>query len=359
MKIELLVGAEAFWSRLKADLAHAERRAWVQTFTFEGDRAGTRLARALDRSPAGDRRLLVDSYSLLYHSDRIIPGPSWLDRGLRREVFRTHRWIRRLRNGGALVRFGKPLGPLPTRLVRRSHKKVAIIDDRVVYLGGINFSDHNFAWHDMMLRVESEELTGVLGVDFAGSWIGRPVSWDTEVDGLRVISASGHRNRHAFRPVVDAIDAAKTSINVVSAYLTHPFTQYLGRAAARGVRIRILTPAENNKPNLARHVIERGFRHGFEVLKYAGGMSHMKAMLIDSELLVAGSSNFDFMSLTLLEEHLLMTRDRPLVEDFTSRVWTPELARASRVVTGSSMGTRLGDIAVRAGAAVAAGLSTN
>ena len=33
--------------------------------------------------------------------------------------------------------------------------------------------------------------------------------------------------------------------------------------------------------NLARHITERGHRHGFEVLKYAGGMNHMKAMLID------------------------------------------------------------------------------
>ena len=359
MKIELLIGAEAFWDRLNEDLQRAQRRAWVQTFTFEADRAGTRLARAFERSGARDRRLLIDSYSLLYHSDRVIPGPAWFDRSLRSEVFRTHRWVRRLRDRGTSVRFGNPLGRGLTGVLRRSHKKVALFDDGIAYLGGINFSDHNFAWHDMMLRVESDELAHVLGLDFAGSWSGRPVAWDAEVDDLRVISASGHRNRHAFAPVVDAIRSAESSIDVVSAYVSHPFTRYLADAASRGVHVRVLTPAENNKSNLARHIIERGQRHGFEVLKYVGGMSHMKAMLIDRELLVAGSSNFDFMSLTLLEEHIVMTRQAQLVADFREKVWVPELARASRVLNGSSLGTRLGDIAVRAGALIAAGLATN
>lgn len=357
MKIELLVGAGSFWSRLRADLEQAERRAWIQTFTFEADRAGSRLARAIERSSARDRRLLVDSYSLLYHSDRIIPGPAWLDRELRTEVRRTHRWVRRLRDRGAQVRFGKPLGPVPTRLVRRSHKKVAIFDDRVVYLGGINFSDHNFAWHDMMLRVESDELAHLLALDYSGAWVGRPLGWDAEVGGVRVISAPGRRNRHAFQPVFDAIGSAERSIDVVSAYLSYPFTHHLARAAARGVRVRLLTPGRNNKSNLARHIIERGTRHGFEVLKFDGGMSHMKAMLIDGDLLVAGSSNFDFMSLTLLEEHIVMTRAPSLVSDFRTRVWDPDVASASRVLTGSSVGTRLGDLAVRAGALVASGLA--
>ena len=65
------------------------------------------------------------------------------------------------------------------------------------------------------------------------------------------------------------------------------------------------------------------------------------------------------MSLTLLEEHLVLTRKRELIEDFTRRVLAPELAGASRVLTGPSIGTRLGDMAVRVGAAVAAVLSTN
>lgn len=353
MKIELLLGAEEFWSRMQEDLAQARDSAYIQTFSFEGDRVGRKLTKALRAADATDRRLLVDSYSLLYHSDRIIPGPSWRDRTLRREVKLTHRWIGQLRDDGVGVRFGNPLGPWPTRLVRRSHKKVAAFDHRVVYLGGINFSEHNFAWHDMMLRVESPELAALASEDFRASWDGRPTAFDHTVGPLRFISLNGHGNAAGFGPLIEAIEGARDSIDVVSAYLSHPFTDFLARARRRGVRVRVLMPGRNNKSNLARHILERASRGGFEVLRYPGGMSHMKAMTIDGELLVVGSSNFDFMSYHILEEHVVMTRDPGLVAEYVRRVWEPDTRRACVDPGHSSIGTRLGDMAVRMGAAVA------
>jgi cardiolipin synthase len=86
-------------------------------------------------------------------------------------------------------------------------------------------------------------------------------------------------------------------------------------------------------------------------------MSHMKAMLIDEELLIAGSSNFDFMSYHILEESVVMTRDRPMIEAFVDRVWAPDLDRAQRHPAQSTIGTRLGHTAVRVGAVLAGTLA--
>jgi cardiolipin synthase len=119
----------------------------------------------------------------------------------------------------------------------------------------------------------------------------------------------------------------------------------------------VLTPSRNNKPNLARHVIEAGHRGGFEVLRYHGGMSHMKAMLLDGELLVTGSSNFDFMSYHILEESIVLTRHRGMIEAFRERVWEPDVARAARTAARSTIGTRVGHAAVRLGATVACALA--
>jgi cardiolipin synthase len=357
MKIELLLGAHEFWARLLDDLRTADCKAYIQTFTFEGDRAGVALGRALRGCRAADRRLLIDRYSLLYHSDRIIPGPAWLDRSFRREVFLTRRWVRRLRAEGVGVRFSNPLGPSPARLVRRNHKKIAVFDGRVAYIGGINFSDHNFAWHDMMFRVESEDLAAVLDEDFLATWSGRPRALDREVGPLRVVSLNGRSNERGIRPVLDVVAAARRSIDVVSAYISHPFTGHLARARARGVRVRVLTPSQNNKSNLARHILEVACRSGFEIYRYPGGMSHMKAMLVDGEVLVAGSSNFDFMSYHILEELVVITRDRGMIEEFTTRVWQPDVAGIRPAPVRSSVGTRLGDAAVRLGAAVAGTLA--
>jgi cardiolipin synthase len=357
MSFELLVGAPEFWARLTDDLRSAEKSAYIQTFTFEGDRVGVALGKALERSKASDRRFLVDRYSLLYHSDRIIPGPAWFDRRLRREVKLTHRWVRRLREGGVGVRFSNPLGPWPVNVVRRNHKKIAVFDDRVAYIGGINFSEHNFAWHDMMFRVECEELARLLSEDFLATWDGRSVSGDRLAGNLRVISLNGRGNREGMAPLVQAIAGARRSIDVASAYLSSPFTDLLVDARARGVRVRVITPAENNKANLARHILEVAHRCGLEVYQ-CPGMSHMKAMLVDDDLLVVGSSNFDFMSYNILEELVVMTHDRRMIDTFVARVWKPDLERAVATQARSSGATKLGHAAVRIGALLAGALNS-
>jgi cardiolipin synthase len=357
MNIELLVDAREFWERMKEDLARARHSAYVQTFSFEGDRVGTGLARALQRCRARDRRLLVDGYSRLYHSDRLIVGPAWLERPFRREVMLTRRWVRRLRDGGARVRFGKPLGPSPVRLLRRSHKKLACFDESVAYVGGINFSDHNFAWHDMMFRIECPSVAAHFAEEFRSTFAGRASCYDVEIGPLRLISMSGRGNPARFAPVIEAIRGARRRIRVASPYLTYPFTIYLTQAILRGVQVQVLMPDRNNKSNLARHILERATQSGFEILRYHGGMSHLKAMLIDDDLLVAGSSNFDFMSYHILEEHVVMTRAPSLVDAYRSRVWDPDAAAAVVEPVRSSIGTRLGDAAVRLGASIAGTLA--
>jgi cardiolipin synthase len=311
----------------------------------------------MEECTAVDRRLLIDSYSLLYHSDRVIPGPAWLDRELRSEVLITHRWVRRLRRRRVGVKFSNPLGPSPANLVRRSHKKLAVVDDRIAYLGGINFSVHNFAWHDMMFRIESAQLASALADDFRATWNGTPAKMDRWVGPVRLISLNGRGNSRGLEPIMDAMRSAKESIDVLSAYLSHPFTSELGAARRRGVHVRVLTPAENNKANLARHIRLAAHRHGFDVFTHPGGMIHLKAMLIDGELLVAGSSNFDFLSYHILEELLFVSREPAMVAPFVDRIWAPGFARAARVGAPPGIRTRLGDAAVRAAAVVAAAVA--
>ena len=353
MRIELLVDSVEFWNRLEIDLAQARQSAYLQTFSFEGDRVGLRLARRLRAAGALDRRLLIDGYSLLYHNDRIVPGPAWRDRGFRREVLLTHRSVRKMRAAGVGVRFCNPVGPSPLKTIRRNHKKLAVFDGKVAYLGGINFCDHNFAWHDMMIRVEDPDLADFLSLDFRRTWEGVPQSGDASFGPFRLLSMNGRSNPDGFRPVLEAMDAAGASIDIVSAYLSTPFTKHLARARQRGVQVRILTPELNNKGNLSRHIIEAATRHGFEIIRYPGRMNHLKAMVIDDELLVAGSSNFDFMSYHILEELVFLTRDRGLLEAFRRRVWNPDTEGAGSFCSRSSTGTRAGHRAIRTAAAVA------
>jgi cardiolipin synthase len=153
--MRLLVDAPEFWSALREDLAAARHEVFAQMLTFEADSAGRALADALLACRAPDRRLVVDSHSRHIVSDKLVCHPKHLlDRGLRREVRETRRTIAELRAAGVPVRYVNPLGPLLVRFPVRNHKKLAVVDGRAAYLGGINFSDHNFAWHDVMLRID-------------------------------------------------------------------------------------------------------------------------------------------------------------------------------------------------------------
>ena len=357
MNIQLLVDSREFWACLESDLSLARQNVYIQTFSFEGDDVGALLGRTLTRCGARDRRLLVDGYSLLYQNDRLIPGPALLEPAFRHELGETHRWVRRMRRAGVGVRFANPIGPSPVRLVRRNHKKLVVVDDRVAYLGGINFCDHNFEWHDMMLRVEDAELARHLAGDFRASWEGRSQASDTTFGPLRVFSLNGRGNQTRFTPVLDLMDRATETIDVVSAYLSPPFTDHLVRAAARGVRVRVLTPERNNKPNLARFIRRTAGRHGFEILQYPERMNHLKAMLVDGATLVVGSSNFDFMSFHILEELFVMTRDDGIVGAFRRRVWDPDTAVASPGAQARSPRAVLGYGAVRLGSVLAAALA--
>lgn len=357
MKVELLVGSREFWDRLKTDLEEAEESAYVQTLSFEGDRVGSALGRALERSPAADRRLLIDDYSRVVHNDRWVFGPAWLERAYRREVMSTFRWVDRLRSRGTAVRFANPLGTLLYNFPMRNHKKLALLDRRVAYLGGINFSEHNFEWHDMMFRIEDPSLGEVLGEDFEASWVGQPRAGVHDVGALRLISTRGRGSAHHWDPVIDLIRGARNRIDVANAYLSHPFTALLGEAKRRGVRVRVLTPEVNNKPHLALHVAQEALRHGFELLRYPGVMSHMKAMLVDDETLVAGSGNFDPVSYYLMDEYIFITRHSDFVDAFRTRAWEPAAASAEPFEPRATVATRTADAMVRLGAALFATLA--
>jgi cardiolipin synthase len=54
-------------------------------------------------------------------------------------------------------------------------------------------------------------------------------------------------------------------------------------------------------------------------------MSHLKAILIDDEKLIVGSTNFDWPTYHLLAETVAIIRDSDFVGDFRERVAKPDL----------------------------------
>src|ERR1041385_9363070 len=210
MPTELLVNFNEFWKRLRADICAARESVFIQTFAFEGDAIGKQLAEALLASPAKDQRMLVDSFTRIVLSDRFRYAPSsLLDPKLKEEAHETELMSAQLASAGVAIKFTNPYGASPRKLLSRNHKKLIVIDAHTAYIGGINFSEHNAAWHDMMLRLDDREAITFLQNDFQSSWEGRDQSASARFDGIELLSADGRHNSNAFGRVMELIDGAQ------------------------------------------------------------------------------------------------------------------------------------------------------
>ena len=121
---------------------------------------------------------------------------------------------------------------------------------------------------------------------------------------------------------MNLIAGAQSSIEVVSAYPTFPFVDALAAAAARGLPVRLYTPRPNNKPVIRNYLLGVAAKSGLDI-RLTPMMTHAKAMLVDGEALVIGSSNFDFVSHRANAEYVATIRDAGLIADFTARVLEP------------------------------------
>lgn len=325
-RFELLVGSGEFWARAAQDIQHAERRVLIQAMTFEGDSAGQNVARAIGESGAADRRVLVDDYTRHVLNDTFL----FLSRDpdLMAEAQATWAMFDELKQNGASVRVTNPVGRNPLRYTARNHKKLLIMDD-VAWLGGINFSDHNFAWHDMMLRIEVAAVADWLTGQFNEDWNGEPAFARTPFGReLEIMSFDGVSNAANSGELLARFANARHSIEVLSAYPTMPFTDAMAGAVARGVNVTIYSARPNNKPIVRDYLLGLSARTGIR-LQLVDRMTHVKAALIDGEELLVGSSNFDFVSYRLNSEYVAIIRDKALIGEIEARLLAPLRAESA------------------------------
>ena len=332
MQGKLLVDAENFMARLEEDILHARGTVMVQAMTFEGDNAGKRLIEAMISSQAKERFLLIDSYTKAVINDHFVIGPEYLrSSSFREEVKKTKQIIQEGLKSGIQIKFTNPLGFLGYKYPLRNHKKMISIDGMVSYIGGINFSDHNFAWHDAMIRVEDNRLSQVIEEDFRMTLSGMNQSRKVELAEGALYFLNGSRSKSLYEDLFSHLSEARKTIDIISPYVSDPLLSHLKNKVGRRVQIRIISPRENNKSIFKKYLnneLQKGY---FELLHYQKGMSHLKAILIDGETLIMGSSNFDFVSYHFEQEVVLVSKDKTMLREFEEKVLNVDLSLSKRV----------------------------
>ena len=324
---ELIVGATNVWARAQADIAAARSRVLVQAMTFEGDATGLAVAAAITASKAEQRQVAVDDYTRLVINDRWVhTRRARRDTALQAEVQATAAMFTRLKASGVEVAWTEPVRRIWRDYPFRNHRKMIVADD-VAYLGGVNFSDHNFAWTDLMVRVARADTADLLAADFPKPGDIQARAWRADLEGVTLAALDGRTNPRAFADLSAQLAAAEREIVVVSPYLTFPFTDGLVQARRRGVRVVVVTPHENNKPLLRDYIVALARREGLELVQ-TREMTHVKALMVDQRRVTLGSSNFDFVSYDAEPEIIATFDDPALAKALRTALIEPAMAQA-------------------------------
>jgi cardiolipin synthase len=340
-RVQLLVDGCATYDALLQAIAGASHHVHLEYYIFEPDRTGARLRDALiERAAAGVQvRLLMDAVGSAYTYEKFL-APL---RAAGAEVAFFHRF--RLR------RLWRP------RLNLRGHRKIVIIDGRIGFTGGINITDEEDeslckdAYHDLHLRMDGEAVHW-LQLAFVEDWVYAssltPKStglWPEIAPGpvrVQVLPAGPDSSWETIhQTMVSAIHGAAERVWLSTPYFVpgEAARMALTCAALRGVDVRLLVPLHSD----SRLVTAAG-RSYFDELQAAGAkvhehprMLHMKALLVDQEIAVLGSSNFDNRSFRLNFELCVLFEDAGVARDL-ERVLTRDLALAGKVAMPRQLG---------------------
>lgn len=318
-ELDLLISGDELYPLLFAAIGEARHHIHLQSFIIRNDETGRKLLDLLAQQAS--RGITV---RVLY--DRF--GSSW---AVLSGMFRRYRHIRNMHLRGWTL--ANPL-KRQFQLNLRNHRKIAVIDGRTAFVGGINLSDDNTScekltgFRDYHFKVVGP-IVQELQYTFISDWHfitgTAPEKLLTEdyfphIDNLgniqmRVINSGPSEEMEVMADVVFlAVTAARHQILAVTPYFVPPreLVAAFKAAARRGVDVRLIVPGKNNHFYAgwaSRSLYEELLETGVRIFERREPFLHAKALLIDDMLSFVGSANLDVRSLRLNYETNLAVFD--------------------------------------------------
>ena len=320
-KIRLLCSGSAFFPALELAIDAATTEIYLETYIFKNDAIGHMIAAALIRAAKRgvSVHLLIDGYGS-YHLPEIFIQ-RLLNANIKLLIYRREDFFFRFRR----------------YRLRRMHRKLAVIDARIAFVGGINIiSDYDHPHIrlprlDYAVSIEGPVLEKihhaaqhlwmiVAWAHFRKRWINRrkpPASIkhkDNQLASFLIRDNLRHRHdiEHAY---LNAIDQAKTEIIIANAYFLpgRHFCAALNQAARRGVSVILLLQGkiEYRLQHYATRALYGNLLDaGIRIHEYNRNYLHAKVAVIDRHWSTVGSSNIDPFSLMLAREANLIIMDK-------------------------------------------------
>lgn len=332
-QIKLLRNGAEYFPALANAIQNAHQEVFLQTYIYALDSTGISIGNALKQAALRGVavNLLLDGF-----------GSKDLPKA----------YISELKKCGVQVMFYRPkISPwtLQKGRLRRMHRKVAVIDGEIGFVGGINIIDDDNTPHQISPRIDYAVMIEgpvLVAIKHSVQKLWHRMAWlnfkianikeqvlKTKLEkpvfhsGVKVayVIRDNVLHRHDIeKAYLNAINDAKTEIIIANAYFIpgRKFRQALLRAASRGVTIKLLLQGRKEYILMfATHAFYSKFLNaGIEIYEYRKSFMHSKVAVIDNKWATVGSSNIDPFSLLLANEANVVVEDVNFASELKSDI---------------------------------------
>jgi cardiolipin synthase len=321
-EVRLLCGGTDYFPALESAIDAARDEIYLETYIFDPDAAGQRIAAALVRAARRGvaTHVLLDGF-----------GSKALPESLAAEMTSA---------GVQLMIYRPDIAPLNLRRsrLRRLHRKVTIVDAQLALVGGINIIDDMHTPGQTPPRVDfavrvrgpivDEIHAAVTRLWVIVSWTQLRRRWrawtlqcapnapcGAQRAAFLIRDNLGHR-RDIEDAYLEAISTARQEIIIAMAYFLPGvrFRHALAEAVERGVRVILLLQGRVEYfflHHASRALYGSLLDAGIQIQEYHKSFLHAKVAVVDGRWATVGSSNIDPFS-------LLMAREANVVVDDTA-----------------------------------------
>lgn len=299
-------GQNAF-NALEKDLLSAKDSIYMEYYIWRSDKLGIRVKDILiAKAKEGvEIKLIFDGLGSFLSIDRV--------------------YKKELEKAGVEFLYFLDIKLFMLKLNYRNHRKMTIIDGKILHTGGMNLGleyitggDRFESWRDTNIRIKGDMVLYYMAI-FATDWLNSGGKFDFNQFEKFLSQRSNIPNSYPMQVISSGPDSewasikylytkcitnAKREIFIQTPYFIpdHSILEQLKIAALSGVKVRIMSVGKSD--NLVTYRVGKTFFEelllaGIEVYQYQKGFLHAKTILYDDEVSSLGTCNFDSRSFNI------------------------------------------------------------